>query len=210
MFKSFFEGNNIIANGSAGTGKTFSALYLALNQILSKDTPQNKIVIVRSAVASREIGHLPGSQEEKLEPYEAPYKDILFELITTGSPNTYDDMKEANIINFMPSSFIRGLTWDNSVVVVDEIQNMNFHEINSIMTRLGDNSIVIMIGDHVQTDLYRSKTDKSGIQKFLKVARGMSQFDEITFTKHDIVRSELVKSWICALEDSELDQELAR
>lgn len=203
MFESYFTDNFIVANGSAGTGKSFSAIFLALNDVLSKDRPQKKLIIVRSAVPSREIGHLPGTEDEKLEPYEAPYKDIFAELL--GRKVAYDKMKKQGVVEFVPTSFIRGLTWDNAVVVVDEVQNMTFYEINSVITRIGANSKLIVIGDQIQTDLYRRKNDQSGISEFIRVADLMEEFDHIVFTKHDIVRSAFVKSWICALEDSNIN-----
>lgn len=200
MFDSYFSGSMaIIANGSAGTGKTLAGLYLALTDVLNKNHPQKRIIIVRSAVATREVGHLPGTLEEKLEPYEAPYRDIITFL--TGNSNTYDNMKEAGIIEFMPTSYIRGLNWDDAIVLIDEVQNLNFHEVNSVITRVGDNTKLLIIGDHIQTDLYRSSHDKSGMERFLSIARTMPDFDEIVFRKEDIVRSSFVKSWICALED---------
>jgi phosphate starvation-inducible PhoH-like protein len=201
MFQSYFEGTTaIIANGSAGTGKTLAALYLALTDVLDRQQPQERIIIVRSAVATRDIGHLPGDINEKLEPYEAPYKDIIGFLL--GNYDAYDQMKEAGIIEFMPTSFIRGLNWDDAIVIVDEIQNLNFHEANSVITRVGDNTRLIIVGDQIQTDLYRSNNDKSGMDRFLRIARTMKDFDEIVFTKEDIIRSAFVKSWICALEEA--------
>lgn len=201
MFTSYLSGNNVIANGSAGTGKTLAGMYLALNDVFSKETPQKKVIIVRSAVTSREIGHLPGNVDEKLAPYEAPYRDIVGFLMKNG--NAYDDMKEAGVVEFMPTSHLRGLNWDNCVVLVDEVQNLNFHEVNTVITRVGVESSLIMIGDQIQTDLYKSHNDKSGMDRFLNVARKMPEFDEVIFTKYDILRSDFVKSWICALEDLE-------
>jgi phosphate starvation-inducible protein PhoH len=203
MFESYFTDNFIVANGSAGTGKSFCSIFLALNDVLSKDRPQKKIIIVRSAVPSREIGHLPGTEDEKLEPYEAPYKDIFAELL--GRDLAYDKMKKKGIVKFVPTSFIRGLTWDDAVIVVDEVQNMTFYEINSVITRVGANSKLIVIGDQIQTDLYRRRNDKSGIEEFIRIADRMSEFDHVVFTSHDIVRSAFVKSWICALEESNID-----
>lgn len=200
MFQSYFSGNVIVANGSAGTGKTFAALFLALNDVLSKKSPQDRVIIVRSAVPSREIGHLPGTFEEKLEPYEEPYKDMFAELLNRNT--AYDKMKLQGVVKFMPTSFVRGLTWDNAVVVVDEVQNMTFNELNSVITRIGTNTKLIVIGDYIQTDLYRKLNDKSGMKDFLAVASKIDEMDIITFTQHDIVRSAFVKAWICALEDS--------
>lgn len=200
MFESYFSGNHILANGSAGTGKTLASIYLALNDVLSKTSKQNELIIVRSAVPSRDIGFLPGTNEEKLEPYEIPYKDIFADLF--GRYTAYDKMKKQGIVKFIPTSFIRGLTWDNAVIVVDEIQNMTFPEINSVVTRVGTNTKVIVIGDQIQSDLYRKRNDLSGMTDFMTVVNSMNIFDQITFTQHDIVRSAFVKAWICAVEDS--------
>lgn len=197
MFHSFFNNQHICAYGSAGTGKTFLALYLALTAVLRRPQEQSKIIIVRSVVPTREVGHLPGTLEEKTIPYEIPYRDILHELV--GRHSTYDDMKSAGLIEFMTTSFIRGLTWEDAIVIVDEGQNMSFHEINSIMTRLGENSRVIFTGDLNQSDLTR-KYDASGMNRFLRVTKNMNEFDQIRFTLHDIVRSAFVKAWITATE----------
>jgi phosphate starvation-inducible protein PhoH len=200
MFESYFCDNFILANGSAGTGKTYAAIYLALNDVLSAKAKQKQLIIVRSAVASRDIGFLPGSDEEKMEPYEAPYRDIFADLF--GRETAYDKMKKQKVVKFVSSSFVRGLTWDNAVVIIDEIQNLTFYEINSVITRLGANSKLIIIGDQIQTDLYRKHNDKSGMQDFLKVIGLMTNFEQVTFTSNDIVRSAFVKSWICALEEA--------
>lgn len=199
MFESYFSGNNIIANGSAGSGKTIAAIYLALNDILSKERTQNRLIIVRSAVATRDLGHLPGDIDEKLQPYENPYRDIFKFLL--GRCNSYDDMKSAGIVEFMSTSFIRGLNWDDSIIIVDEIQNMNFPEIYSVMTRVGDESRIIVIGDYLQSDLNQSNRDTTGIKTFLKIAKHMSNFKEIMFKKEDVIRSGFVKDWIHASED---------
>jgi phosphate starvation-inducible protein PhoH len=197
MFHAFYNGGNICAHGSAGTGKTFLALYLALNEILTQNE-LHKIIIVRSPVQLRELGHMPGDLEDKISFYETPYKDIMAELCGRGS--TFSDMKEAGLIEFMPTTFIRGLTWDNAIVIVDEGQNMTFHEINSVMTRLGQHSRIIFTGDLPQSDLTR-RNDISGMEKFMKVAESMESFDDVAFTKHDIVRSDFVKEWIIASEE---------
>ena len=200
MFRAYMEGQHIIANGSAGTGKTYAALYLAVNDVLSKETETKRIIIVRSAVASRNVGHLPGTLEEKTEVYEMPYKDMMADLHKSGSCNTYDYMKESGLIQFMPTSYVRGLTWDDAVIIVDEVQNLNFHELNSIITRVGDESRLIVVGDYIQTDLHKSGTDVSGMNKFLEVASRMNEFSEIVFGPDDIIRSGFVKSWVLALE----------
>jgi phosphate starvation-inducible protein PhoH len=201
MFHAFFNGNNICAHGTAGTGKSFVALFLALSELLSKQTA-DRIIIVRSAVPSREVGFLPGTLEEKTAIYELPYIDIFRQLL--GKASSYADMKEAGLVEFVTTSFIRGMTWDNAIVVVDEGQNMRFDEINTIMTRLGENSRIIFTGDLVQTDLRARKTDVSGMADFLTVIKGMSEFADISFSRYDIVRGPLVKSWICACEDASI------
>lgn len=198
MFRAFMEGQHLVAYGSAGTGKTFVAIYLALNELLNKQSEIEKILIIRSVVSTREIGHLPGTIEEKTAVYELPYKDMFATLI--GRPSTYENMKEAGLVEFGTTSFIRGVTWDNTIIIVDEGQNMNFHEINSLMTRLGKNSRVIFAGDIVQTDL-RRKYDVSGMGKMISVTERMNGFTNIHFTRDDIVRSAFVKSWITAVED---------
>jgi len=198
MFHSFYQGQHICAHGSAGTGKTFLALYLAINEVIEQGIGASRIIIVRSPVQLREIGHMPGDLEEKISFFETPYKDIMADLFNRSA--TYDNMKEAGIIEFMPTTFIRGLTWDDAIVIVDEGQNMSFHEINSIMTRLGENSRIIFTGDLPQSDLTR-RNDISGMGQFMKIAENMKDFSSVGFTKHDIVRSNFVKRWIIASEE---------
>ena len=199
MFIHFYQGDHICAHGSAGTGKTFLAMYLALSEIFKKDSKQNKVIIIRSAVSTRDIGFMPGDYDEKIALYEMPYIDICDEL--TQKYNSYQDLKAAGRIKFMSTSFIRGVTWDNAIVIVDEGQNMTFHEINSIMTRMGVNSKMLFLGDMPQTDLRKFKNDTTGMGNFLQIIKKMSSFADIHFTHHDIVRSDFVKSWIIASEE---------
>jgi len=196
MFHAWYNDKNICAHGSAGTGKTFLALYLALQEVLEQR--YQRIIIVRSAVSTREIGHLPGTYEEKIAQYELPYQDVLYELI--GRYSTYNDMKDAGLIEFMTTSFIRGLTWDNAIVIVDESENLTFHEINSVMTRIGDNTRVIIAGDITQTDLDGRKHGSTGIGDAMNVIGNMNHFETIQFSREDIIRSEFVRSWIIATE----------
>lgn len=198
LFHAWMNGSNICAHGSAGTGKTFLATYLALNEVLQNN--QQKIILVRSAVPTRDIGFMPGDQAEKLAVYEAPYHDIFHELI--GRASTYQDMKDAGKVEFHCTSFMRGLTWDNAIVVVDEASNMTFHEIDNIMTRLGKNTRIIFTGDVIQSDLSGKRGDVEGFSKAMEAFKNMRDFESIVFTKHDIVRSELVKSWIIAVENT--------
>lgn len=198
MFTAFADQQNICAKGSAGTGKTFLALTLAMNAVLDPQCPQKRVIIVRSVVPTRDIGFLPGTAEEKVAVYEQPYKDIMHELFKRAS--TYDDMKVAGLIEFTPTSFIRGLTWDDAIVVVDEAQNMTMHEINSIMTRLGEDTRIIFAGDIVQNDLDGKRGNESGFAQTVKILDRIDEFSTITFGVEDIVRSALVRKWIIAHE----------
>lgn len=202
MYEAFFEGNHITAHGSAGTGKTMAAIWLAMNEILNPETEADHLIIVRSAVASRDQGFLPGTEEEKMEVFERPYHDIFGELF--GRRSTYKDMKEAKLVQFSSTSFIRGLTWDNAIVVVDEGQNLTFEEINTVMTRAGKNTRIIFAGDLPQKDL-KKKGDETGFPKAIRVMERTGNFAMIQFTRHDIVRSAFVKSWITAVEDDDKD-----
>ncbi len=200
MFESYFSGNTVVANGSAGTGKSFSAVYLALTDLLREQSEFDEIIIVRSAVASREIGHLPGQISDKLAPYEEPYRDIFGNLLRKH--DAYDTMKEIGKLRFMATSFVRGLTWDNAIVIVDEAQSMTFHELNSVITRLGDNSKLVICGDIAQNDLIVRKNDQSGYLRAISAFEKMNNVEIVNFTRDDIVRSEFVKRWICAVEDT--------
>lgn len=200
MFESYLGyDNNIVANGFPGTGKTYLSFWLALNTILNPETKQDRIIVVRSAVPSRDIGFLPGTEKEKMAPFEVAYKDIVSDLI--GRDSSYDDMVEAGKIVFMPTSFLRGLTWDNAVIIVDEIQNLTWQEIHTVMTRVGKNSRILVCGDISQNDLMDKRNEETGISNFLRVAERIETFDVINFTKEDVVRSGFVKDWILAKED---------
>ena len=201
MFESFigYDDLHVVANGFPGTGKTYLSLWLALGAVLSTETPQKEIIIVRSAVPSRDIGFLPGTDKEKMAPFEVAYKDIVHDLIGTSS--SYDDMCEAKLITFMPTSFLRGLTWDNAIIVIDEVQNLSWQEIHTVMTRVGKNSRILVCGDVSQNDLANKRNEESGIGSFLRVAEKMESFDIINFTKYDVIRSGFVKDWIITKED---------
>lgn len=197
MFHAWFNGDNICAHGSAGTGKTFLAFFLALSEVLTQRA--NRVILVRSAVTTRDIGFLPGTLEDKLMQFETPYHDILWELV--GRPSTYRDMKDQGLIEFHSTSFLRGLTWDNAIVIVDEAENLTFHEIDGVMTRLGEDTRIIFTGDTRQTDLDGSKRlGEEGLSAAMKAFDNMRGFSCVEFNVHDIVRSELVKSWIMACE----------
>lgn len=200
-FEFFKRGHNLILKGSAGTGKTFIAMYLALkNAFVDTTTDYNKVIIVRSAVPTRDIGALPGDLEEKTGIYELPYYSICSEL--TDKDGMYNTLKETKCVAFIPTSYVRGITFRNSIIIVDEFQNMNDHELYSIITRAGENCRFIFCGDMKQSDLTGKGNDKSGFSNFLKVISKMESFKQIEFTHKDIIRSGLVKEFIIAHEST--------
>jgi predicted ribonuclease YlaK len=197
FFQAYKQGDYFIAlHGVAGTGKTFSALYKAIEEVLDKSNTFEKIIVVRSAVQSREIGHLPGSVDEKMEIYQQPYRQICETLF--GRKDAWDRLEEQGHIEFISTSFIRGMSFDNAIIIVDEMQNMTFEEIDTVMTRVGNQSKIIWCGDYRQTDLNKKKNDVSGLLKFFDIAYHMGAFTRIEFTPDDIVRSSLVKDYILA------------
>ena len=201
LFESYSEGKNIIAYGAAGTGKTFITLYNALCDVLDPSTPYEKIYIVRSLVSTREIGFLPGDHEDKSTLYQIPYKNMvkyMFELPSAADfEMLYGNLKAQETISFWSTSFIRGTTFDRDIIIVDEFQNLNFHELDSIMTRVGENTKIMFCGDATQTDLIK-QNERNGIVDFMRVLRLMSSIDIIEFGVEDIVRSGLVKEFILA------------
>ena len=194
-FRSFQSGKNLLLHGVAGTGKTFVALYLALDLFFQNlyRPDFEKIHIMRSVVPTRNMGFLPGSIDEKIEVYESPYKSIFSELFS--SADAYNMAWQKEIVEFTTTSYLRGETFNDSILVVDECQNMNMHELDSVITRLGDNSRIIFAGDFRQTD-FRSDFEKNGILDFKSILSYMNMFDVIEFGIDDIVRSALVKDYI--------------
>lgn len=192
-FSSYENGLNLMLHGFAGTGKSYISLYLALDEILNGSTLYDKVIIVRSVVPSRDVGFLPGSIKEKIKVYEEPYREICADLFGRG--DAYEILKLRNAIEFTTTSFLRGVTFNNAIVIVDELQNMTFGELDTVMTRMGDQSKIIFCGDFRQTDLVRD-SEKSGLQHFINITKRMSRFDYIEFEKNDIVRSGLVKDYI--------------
>jgi predicted ribonuclease YlaK len=201
LFKAYDSSQNIVAYGAAGTGKTFITLYNALQDVLDEKSPYEKIYIVRSLVATREIGFLPGDHEDKSSLYQIPYKNMvkyMFEMPTDADfEMLYGNLKTQGTISFWSTSFIRGTTLDNAIIIVDEFQNLNFHELDSIITRVGENSKIMFCGDATQSDLIKTN-EKNGIIDFMKILRVMPSFDIIEFGIEDIVRSGLVKEYIVA------------
>lgn len=192
-FTSFYEDQNLFLYGVAGTGKTFVAMYLALESILSGLSTYEKLVIVRSIVPSRDIGFLPGTMQEKAKEYEQPYKIICEELFDTE--DAYRILKDKRAIEFIPTSFDRGITISNSIVLVDEVQNFTSAECNTIISRLGKNCRMIVAGDIRQCDLNRRK-EFTGIVDFIQIIKEMQSFNFIEFDIDDIVRSSFVKEYI--------------
>ena len=193
FFANYAGGKSQVLAGSAGTGKTFMTLFKAFEEILKAKVNYRRIVIIRSAVATRDIGHLPGTLEEKQAIYEIPYVGICNELFGRG--DAYALMKKNGIIDFMLTSYVRGITLDETIVIVDEFQNLTAHEADSIITRLGKGSKIIFCGDTCQTDFTRN--NEKDIDKFLAVVNRMPQwFDINEFESGDIVRSGIVKEYI--------------
>jgi phosphate starvation-inducible protein PhoH len=185
----FESTKHMVLCGAAGTGKTFISLYLAFDDIAKQE--YDKIILVRSAVPTRDMGFLPGTDKEKAKVYEEPYYAIANEIFQRG--DAYEILKKHNVVNFMTTSYLRGLTVRDSVVIVDECQNMTFHELDSIITRVGENSRIIFCGDFAQADL-----PKNGMKEFLQVLNEMSEFDIVEFGISDIVRSSFVKKYLIA------------
>ena len=199
FFKDWGEDKNIFAYGCAGTGKTFIALYLALKDVLSDFTPFDKVYIVRSLVATREIGFLPGDHEDKSDIYQIPYKNMVQAMFEMPDDNSfemlYGNLKAQETISFWSTSFIRGTTLDRSIVIVDECQNLNFHELDSIITRVGEDTRIIFCGDANQTDLVKTN-ERNGIHNFMNILRLMNEFGMVEFGIEDIVRSGLIRSYL--------------
>ena len=201
LFDSYAAGKNLIAYGAAGTGKTFITLYNAIKDVLDDNTPYERIYIVRSLVATREIGFLPGDYEDKSDIYQVPYKHMVKYMFQMPSDADfemlYGNLKSQDTIKFWSTSFLRGTTLDHAIILVDEFQNLNFHELDSIITRIGENTRIIFSGDASQSDLVKTN-DRNGIVDFMKIIRSMPSFDLIELGIEDIVRSGLVKEYLIA------------
>jgi phosphate starvation-inducible protein PhoH len=201
LFNSYTEGKHLIAYGCAGTGKTFISLFNAIKEVLDERSPYEKIYLVRSLVATREIGFLPGTYEDKSDIYQIPYKNMVKYMFQMPSDADfemlYGNLKSQETIKFWSTSFLRGTTLDNAIVIVDEFQNCTMHELDSIITRIGENSRIVFCGDATQSDLQKTN-DRNGIVDFMNILRKMPSFDIIEFGVDDIVRSGLVKEYIIA------------
>ena len=205
LFDSYEAGKHLVAYGCAGTGKTFITLYNALCDVLDEKTPYEKVYIVRSLVATREIGFLPGTHDDKADIYQIPYKNMVKYMFQMPSDAEfemlYGNLKAQETVRFWSTSFLRGTTLDNAIIIVDEFQNLNFHELDSIITRVGENSKICFCGDASQSDLQKTN-ERNGIVDFMSILRKMPSFDIIEFGVEDIVRSGLVKEYIIAKMES--------
>ncbi len=201
LFSSYNNEKQLVSYGCAGTGKTFITLFNALKSVLDETTPYERIYIVRSLVATREIGFLPGDHEDKSDIYQVPYKHMVKYMFQMPSDADfemlYGNLKSQETIKFWSTSFLRGTTLDNAIIIVDEFQNLNFHELDSIITRVGENSKIMFCGDASQSDLVKTN-DRNGIHDFINILRKMPSFDIIEFDIDDIVRSGLVKEYLTA------------
>jgi phosphate starvation-inducible protein PhoH len=192
-FQSYQQGKNLMLHGMAGTGKSFISIYLALEEVLRENTPYKKVVIVRSVVPTRDMGFLPGNSKEKAKVYESPYMAICSELFGRG--DAYEYLKNKGIVEFVSTSFIRGITLNDCIIVVDEIANMTLHELDSVITRIGKNCKILFCGDFRQSDFTKDQ-ERNGLIDFMKIIRKMKSFVFVDFDENDIVRSSLVKEYI--------------
>ena len=199
VFTTWKSGKNQFLFGAAGTGKTFVSLYLALQDVLDLKKPYDKVILVRSLIPTREIGFLPGDEEDKSALYQVPYQNMvrfMFEMPNEQSFNMlYDKLKSQGTLFFLSTSFLRGLTFDNAIILVDECQNLNFHELDTIITRVGQDSKILFCGDFDQTDLQKTN-EKNGLHNFLRILQEMEEFNCTEFTIGDIVRSGFVRSYL--------------
>jgi phosphate starvation-inducible protein PhoH len=196
-FEEFQEGKNLVLSGSAGSGKSFLAMYLSLKELLSDGSQYKKIIIIRSAVPSRDLGFVPGTLEEKSKIYQEPYMNIVNELIGRG--DAWHVLLNKNIVEFQTTSFLRGLTFTDCIIIFDEFQSATFHEIDTVLTRIGENCRFFLCGDYNQNDL-NNKKEKSGFQDAMRILQRVGDVSQINFTIEDIVRSGFVKKYLMEKE----------
>ena len=194
-FESYEDGKNMMLHGIAGTGKSFISCYMAMREIIDGSDRFKKLVIVRSVVPTRDMGFLPGNNKEKTKVYEAPYQSIFTELF--GRSDAYEYLKQKGFVDFISTSFIRGITLNDCIVVVDEIANLTIHELDSVITRVGKNCKILFCGDFRQSDFTRY-ADREGLKDFMKIINKMKSFEFVEFDENDIVRSNMVKEYIIA------------
>ena len=199
VFETWKKGQNQILFGCAGTGKTFISLYLAIQDVLNLQTKYEKVILVRSLIPTREIGFLPGDEEDKAALYQVPYQNMVKFMFEQPNEQAfsmlYDRLKNQGSLYFLSTSFLRGLTFDNSIIIVDECQNLNFHELDTITTRVGQDSKIVFCGDFSQTDLLK-QNEKNGLHDFLRILMEMQEFNCVEFNIGDIVRSGFVRKYL--------------
>ena len=199
VFESYKKNQNQFLYGCAGTGKTFISLYLAFQEVLNIKTPYDKVVVVRSLIPTREIGFLPGDEEDKAALYQVTYQNMVQFMFKQPNEQAfnmlYDRLKQQGSFYFLSTSFLRGLTFDNSIIIVDECQNLNFHELDTIVTRVGQDSKIIFCGDFMQTDLSKT-SERNGLFDFLRILEEMNEFNCTEFNIGDIVRSGFVRNYL--------------
>ena len=199
VFASYGKGQNLFLYGVAGTGKTFIALYNALKDVLDPKSPRERVYIVRSLLPTRDIGFLPGDEEDKSYLYQVPYQNMVRFMFKQPDERSfeqlYNNLRNQGTIDFLSTSFLRGITIDNGLIIVDECQNLNFHELDTIMTRVGQDTKIIFAGDIQQTDLTKTN-DRNGILDFVNIMQQMKEVDCIEFDLNDIVRSGMLKSYL--------------
>jgi predicted ribonuclease YlaK len=196
-WNAFREGDHLALLGTAGTGKTYLAMYLALEEVMDRSTPYDKLQIIRSVVPTREVGYLPGTLEDKLAAFTGPYRATTHELF--DDPRAYDKLVHNNYIEFGSTSYIRGVTYDHCIILVDEMQNLNFHELDSVITRVGRGTKIIFCGDYHQSD-FKNNSEKDGINQFVTILENMKHFSIVNFGWEDIVRSDFVRDYIMTKE----------
>ena len=199
VFDTWKQGQNQFLFGCAGTGKTFVSLYLALSEVLKNETPYDKVIMVRSLIPTREIGFLPGDEEDKAALYQVPYSNMMQFMFEQPNEQAFESLynriKAQGSYYFLSTSFLRGLTFDNSIIIVDECQNLNFHELDTIITRVGQDSKIVFCGDFSQTDLTRTN-ERNGLMDFLQILQEMEEFNCVEFNIGDIVRSGFVRNYL--------------
>ena len=208
VFAAFKNGQNLVLHGSAGTGKTFISLYLALQAVLEPSSPYARVYIVRSLVPTREIGFLPGDEEDKSNLYQTPYKNMvryMFNMPDEGAFKVlYENLRNQGSIDFWSTSFLRGITLDRAIIIVDEFSNLNFHELDSIVTRVGQDSRIIFSGDYTQSDLVKSH-ERTGVLDFMKITQAMESFSCVEFGINDIVRSGFIRDYLICKHEMGFD-----
>ena len=202
VFEAWKANKNLFLTGSAGTGKTFILLYLALKDVLDKGQPYDKVVLVRSLLPSRDIGFLPGTLEEKSNLYQDPYRILIRYLFEMPSEQEfvqlYDKLISQGSLEFYSTSCLRGQTFDRSIIIVDEASNMIFQELDTIMTRVGQDSRICFAGDMAQSDLRKHNGEQDGYHNFQAILEEMGEFKVLEFDIGDIIRSGLVRSYLIA------------